>query len=68
MTAKQQALSIWESYYKNIPNMSVKDATQCAITHVKGIIEVTKPDPYPRKKTPMDREYWQEVLTELTQM
>lgn len=62
MTAKQRALNIWESYYKNIPNMSVKDATQCAIIHVKGIIEEVR---WRDQKRVI---YWTEVLNELNQM
>lgn len=78
MNAKQRALNIWESYYKNIPNMSVKDATQCAIIHVKGIIDELESMPF---KTDIggrhtnegysiiDKiQYWRDVLTELNQM
>lgn len=41
------------------------DAKQCAIVAVEEIIKVSHSDPYPRKKTYMDKEYWQSVLTEL---
>lgn len=57
MTANQQAIIEFESFY-NIKNISKIQAIECAIIHVKGIIEVVKPDPYHRKKNKMDREYW----------
>lgn len=79
MNAKQRALNIWESYYKNIPNMSVKDATQCAIIHVKGIIEEVEKLieecrllgmwSYCDYRAHLDKiHYWRDVLTELNQM
>lgn len=67
MNAKQRALNIWESYYKNIPNMSVKDATQCAIIHVKGIIDCLDRLDF-SLEIDYEVKYWQQVLTELNQM
>ena len=73
MTEKERATEIVLKYYLELKESTYDYydepmAVKCAIIHVKGIIEVAKPDPYPRKKTQMDREYWQRVLTELNQM
>lgn len=72
MNAKDKAIEIIESFRDGVLELTLFNdkevLVKCAIIHVRGIIDVTKPDPYPRKKTQMDREYWQEVLTELNQM
>lgn len=65
MNAKQRALNIWESYYKNIPNMSVKDATQCAIIHVRGIIEALSRVQYGGVKAKWELMHYEEVLHHL---
>lgn len=67
MTAKDKAIEIAHQYI-DLSDIGTSKAVQCAIIHVKGIIEVTRSDPYPRKKTQMDKEYWQKVLTELEKM
>lgn len=68
MNAKDKSIEIAKQYWVAMGKQNYPTAINCAIIHVKGIIEVTRPDPYPRKKTQMDKEYWQKVLTELEKM
>ena len=65
MNAKEKAIEIAMEFEKY---GETDNAIQCAIIHVKGVIEVLNKGSMRvnlRSQTP---EYWQEVLTELNQM
>ena len=44
------------------------NAKQCALICCDEIIQVAHPDPYPRKKTKMDREFWIEVKKQIEKL
>lgn len=66
MTQKEKAIKLVEKMYQYTD--SKKKATKCAIIAVDEIIAVTHEDPYPRPKTKMDKEYWQEVKEEIEKL
>jgi len=62
MTAKECADEIWKPFYLDIQSTNPKEAIQCAIIHVKGIIDECR-------EFNSDREsFWYDVLQELNQM
>ena len=66
MNAKEKAIEIYDSYW-NFCDIDKSLAIQCAIIHVKGIIDcldtLTQTE-----EVIFEIEYWQQVLTELNQM
>ena len=62
MTPKQQVSLLISAFARHSFNPK-----ECAIIYVEGMIDITHDDPYPRKKTKRDKQYWQEVLKHLQQ-
>ena len=71
MTSKDKATAIVKQFWMKIPNQqdSYPLSIQCAIIHVKGIIEEldSLSSNYDLDLSD-DVRYWQQVLTELNQM
>jgi len=82
MTQKEKAIELVEKYKGYVycyigsgmltndynDSVATMNAKQCAIIAVDEIIAVTHEDPYPRPKTKMDKEYWQEVKEEIEKL
>ena len=68
MTEKQKANELVEKYYETTNYERYDSSIQCAIIAVDEILNVTRGDPYPRKRTHMDKQYWQEVKQHLEEM
>lgn len=64
MTPKVKANRLFWKFYFN----TREQAIQCAIIAVDELLNVTREDPYPRKRTHMDKQYWQEVKQHLEEM
>jgi len=60
MNAKEKAIEIAKQYWSAMGKQNYPTSINCAIIHVKGIIDVLEDG--------NDIDYWQEVLTELNQM
>ena len=65
MTSKEKANELAMKYDSN---GKTDNAVRCAIIAVEEIIQVTREDPYNRKRTHMDKQYWQEVKQHLEEM
>lgn len=69
MSPKEKAKEIIDRFqFEPEQVMYSKTVKHCALICVDEILEVTKYDDYPRKKTHMDKEYWQQVKQEIDQL